>query len=157
MKPTRIPIKCVIQITDTFKTAYDFLLDFFEFIADLTLRHTVNSSGLQKNSWIARGFAWEYLRSWTGYRPGGSVKRCGKSCSLHSKKILCLGSAFFFCEWRHKWRTFWPPWPTSPGPRCQPLDGSISLKFLLKTRLQSESFDTLDDLQGFRVQKLWSK
>jgi len=22
----------------------------------------------------------------------------------------------FFCEWRHKWRTFWPPWPTLPGP-----------------------------------------
>jgi len=26
--------------------------------------------------------------------------------------------------------------------------------FLLETRLQSESFDTLDDLLGFRVQKL---
>jgi len=36
----------------------------------------------------------------------------------------------------------------------KPLDGSISLKFLLDTRLQSESFDTLDDLLGFRVQKL---
>jgi len=31
---------------------------------------------------------------------------------------------------------------------------SISLKFLLETRLQSQSFDTLDDLLGFRVQKL---
>ena len=51
---------------------------------------------------------------------------------------------------------FRPPWPTLPGPGCQPLDGSISLKFLLETRLQSESFDTLDDLLGFRVQKLWS-
>jgi len=36
----------------------------------------------------------------------------------------------------------------------QPLGGSISLKFLLETRLQSEFFDTLDDLLGFRVQKL---
>jgi len=34
------------------------------------------------------------------------------------------------------------------------LGGSILLKFLLETRLQSESFDTLDDLLGFRVQKL---
>ena len=34
------------------------------------------------------------------------------------------------------------------------LSGSISLKFLLETRLQSESIDTLDDLLGFRVQKL---
>jgi len=69
------------------------------------------------------------------------------------KKFFCLEGAFF-CEWRHKWRTFWP---TLPGPERQPLDGSISLKFLLETRLQSESFDTLDDLLGFRVQKLLSK
>jgi len=34
------------------------------------------------------------------------------------------------------------------------LDGSISLKFLLETRLQSKSLDTLDDLLGFQVQKL---
>jgi len=27
-------------------------------------------SGAQKNSWIARGFAWEYLRSCSGYEPG---------------------------------------------------------------------------------------
>jgi len=60
-----------------------------------------------------------------------------------------------FCEWRHNCRTFWPPWPTSPGLGRQPLDGSISLKFFLETRLQSESFDTLDNLLGFQVQKLW--
>ena len=48
------------------------------------------------------------------------------------KKIFCLGVQFF-CEWRHKWRSFSPPWPTSPGPECQPLGGSISLKFLLET------------------------
>ena len=47
---------------------------------------------------------------------------------------------------------FRPPWPTLPGPGRQLLGGSISLKFLLETRLQSESFDTLDDLLGFRVQ-----
>jgi len=41
-----------------------------------------------------------------------------------------------------------------PGPGRQPLGGSISLKFLLETTLQSESFDTLDDLLGYRVQKL---
>jgi len=37
---------------------------------------------------------------------------------------------------------------------AQTLDGSILLKFLLETRLQSKSFDTLDDLLVFRVQKL---
>jgi len=26
------------------------------------------------------------------------------------KKIFCLGIVFF-CEWRHKWRTFRPYWP----------------------------------------------
>ena len=44
--------------------------------------------------------------------------------------------------------------PLLPGPGHQPLGGSISLRFLLETGLQSESFDTLDDLLGFQVQKL---
>ena len=67
------------------------------------------------------------------YRPGKSLKRRGKSSSVHSKKKFLS---------------------TLPGPGRQPLGGSISLKFLLETRLQSGSFDTLDDLLGFRVQKL---
>ena len=72
------------------------------------------------------------------------------------KKIFCLRMRAF-CEWRHKWRTFRLPWPILPGPRHQLLSGSISLKLLLETRLQSESLDTLDDLLGFQVQKLWCK
>jgi len=36
----------------------------------------------------------------------------------------------------------------------KPLDDSVLLKFLLETRLQSESFDTVDDLLGFWVQKV---
>ena len=101
-------------------------------------------------------FAWEFLQSGMLYRPSISLKRRGKSSGLHSKKNFCLG-ARVFCEWHHKWRTFRPPWPMLPGPGRQPLDGSISLKFLLETRLQSESFDTLDDLLRFQVQKLWCK
>jgi len=46
----------------------------------------------KKNSWFAHGFAQEYLRSCAGYRPGRSLKRRGKSCSLHSKKMFWLGS-----------------------------------------------------------------
>jgi len=111
----------------------------------------------KKKTRNARGFAREFIRSRRCCWPGRSVKRHGKSSSPHSKKNFLLGRCGFFCEWRHKWRTFRPPWLTSPGPGRQPLDGSISLKFLLETRLQSESFDTLDDLLGFRVQKLWSK
>jgi len=77
--------------------------------------------------------------------------------------VDCTWKKFFvwrvrvFCEWRHKWRTFRLPWPTLLGPGRQPLGGSISLNFLLETRLQSESFDTLDDLLRFRVQKWWCK
>ena len=41
---------------------------------------------------------------------------------------------------------------TCPGLKL--LDGSISQKLLLETRLQSESLDTLDDLLGFQIQKL---
>jgi len=40
------------------------------------------------------------------------------------------------------------------GAKKRLLDGSISIKFLLKTRLKSESFDTSIDLLGFMVQKL---
>jgi len=54
-------------------------------------------------------------------------------------------------------RTTRPPWPNSPGPGPKPLDDSISLKFLLDTKLQSESFDILNDLLGFWVQTLLSK
>jgi len=43
----------------------------------------------------AHGFVWEYLRSCLSYGPGRSVKRCGKSSSLHLKKIFCLGVAGF--------------------------------------------------------------
>jgi len=120
------------------------------------LRPAAFEDSRKKTRLNTRGFAWEYLRSCLGYEPGRSIKRHGKSSSLHLKKIFCLWVRFF-CQWRHKWTTFRPLWPTVPGPGRQPLGGSISLKFLLETRLQSESLDTLDDLLGFQVQKLWSK
>ena len=80
-----------------------------------------------------------------------------------TRLLVCMWKKFvgwgvrIFCEWRHKWRTFRPRWPTSPGPGPTLLDGSILLKFLLGSRPQSESFDTVDDLLGFQVQMLWSK
>jgi len=42
------------------------------------------------------------------------------------------------------------------GPGCQPLGQSVSLKFSLETRLESESFEPLIDFLAFLVQKLWS-
>ena len=128
--------------------------------ADLNLVNSLVSGCFrgfsEKKRLNARGLAREFLWSGKLYKPGKSLKRHGKASSLHSKKIFCLGGVFF-CEWRHKRRIFRPPWPTLPGPGRQPLGGSISLKFLLETRLQSESFDTLDDLLRFRVQTLWCK
>ena len=79
------------------------------------------------------------------------VSKCAASLLVCTQKKFFAWGVRFFGEWSHKWRTFRPPWPTLPGPGRQPLGGSISLKFLLETRLQSESFDTLDDLLG-----LWS-
>ena len=101
-----------------------------------------------------------WLCAWISpVRSSDSAKVSKNAYSL----VDCTRKKFFSwglrvgCEWRHKWRTFRRPWLTLPGPRRQPLSGSISLKFLLETRLQSESFDTLDDLLGFQVQALWSK
>jgi len=76
------------------------------------------------------------------------VKRCSKSCSLHSKKELLLGRCGFFVSDIINGGLF------GHLHLAQPLDSSISLKVLLDSRLQSESFDTLDDLLGFRIQKL---
>ena len=106
----------------------------------------------EKKRLNARDFVREFLRSGMLYRPGKSLKRRSKSSSMQSKKKFLLGEVQVFCEC--KWRAFRPPWPTLPAPGHQPLGGSISLKFLLETRLQSESFDTLDDLLRSRVRKL---
>jgi len=80
----------------------------------------------------------------------GQVPEC-KKCAVSNTENH---DSYAFSKFQHQWRTFSPPWPTSPGPGHQPLDGSILLKFLLDSRLELQSFDTLDDLLGFRAQKL---
>jgi len=71
------------------------------------------------------------------------------------KKIFfVVGDAGFFCEWGHMWMTFRA---TTPAFLPKSLDGNISLCFLLEATLQSKSFDTIDHLLGFWVQKLWYK
>jgi len=49
----------------------------------------------QKKCLNARGFAREFLRSGMLYRPGKSLKRRGKSSSLHSKKNFLPGGCVF--------------------------------------------------------------
>jgi len=52
---------------------------------------------------------------------------------------------------------FWPFWLSLPGPGPNPLNGSIFLKFLLETRLESKSLELLIDFLRFYVQKVWPK
>jgi len=49
----------------------------------------------EKKHLNARGFAREFLRSGMLYRTGKSLKRRGKSSSLHSKKKFCSGDVGF--------------------------------------------------------------
>ena len=91
----------------------------------------------------ARGFAREFHRSSMLHKPG-KVSKVAASLLVCTRKKFFAWGVGFFCEWRHKWRTFRPSRPTLPGPGRQPLGGSISVK--LEIRLQFESFDTLDDL-----------
>jgi len=82
-----------------------------------------------------------------------SSKNAASLVACTRKKIFCLGYGFFVSD-VISGGLLGHHWPTSPGLGRKPLDGSILLKFLLETRLQSEPFDTLDDLLGFQVQKL---
>ena len=72
------------------------------------------------------------------------------------KNFFCLGLTDF-CEWRHKWSIFWAILAHVTWPRAQLLGQSVSLKFSLETRLESESFEPLIDFLAFPVQTLWSK
>ena len=62
-----------------------------------------------------------------------------------------------FCDWRHWCSSFRVNLAHVAWPRAQPLGQSVSLKFSLETRLESESFGPLIDFAAFLVQKLWSK
>ena len=68
------------------------------------------------------------------------------------KKIFWLGVRIF-CEWRHKWSSFGVILPHVAWTRAQPLGQSVSLKFSLETRLESESwaFDRLSSISGSKV------
>jgi len=64
----------------------------------LTVINTLASGrfwDFEKKHRNARGFARKFLQSHKCYGPGWSVKRRGKSSSLHSKKIFLVGGADF--------------------------------------------------------------
>jgi len=62
-----------------------------------------------------------------------------------------------FYDWRHKWSSFRVILAHVAWPRAQLLGQSVSLKFSLETRLESQSFEPLIDFLTFLVQQLWSK
>jgi len=62
----------------------------------LTLWRPLGFGDFQKENHLnAHGFVREFLQSSMLHRPGKSLKRRGKSSSLHSKKFFCLGGAGF--------------------------------------------------------------
>jgi len=72
-----------------------------------------------------------------------------------TKKNFFDWGLWIFCEWCHRWSSFWAILGHAAWPRAQPLGQSISLKLSLETRLLSKSFEPLIDFVAFLVQKLW--
>jgi len=64
--------------------------------SSLALWRPLGFGDLKKKRLNARGFAREFLWSGMLYRPDKSLKRHGKSSSLHSKQIFLLGDCRFF-------------------------------------------------------------
>ena len=92
-----------------------------------------------------------------------SARELFKSSNGLASLLACTRKKFFwlglwiFCEWSHKWSSFWVILAHVSWPRAQPLGRSVTLKFALETRLKSESFEPLIDFLAFLVQKLWSQ
>ena len=95
--------------------------------------------------------------------PPIALESCSKGSNGSASLPVCTLKKFFgwelqiFWEWCHKWSSFGAILAHVTWPRAQPLDQSVSLKHLLQTRLESESFEPLIDFLAFLGQKLWSK
>jgi len=117
--------------------------------------------------YIVPGFQPETSSFRLPYQRHSSSADCAKELSKGRNRsaslLVCTRKNFFgqrlriFCEWRHQWSSFWVILAHVAWPRAQPRGQSISLKFSLETRLESESFKPLIDILAFLVQKLWSK
>ena len=93
------------------------------------------------------------------YQHHSSAANCArelfKGSNGSASLVNCTLKKFFgwglriFCEWRHKWRSFWAILAHVAWPRAQLLGQSISLKFSLETRLESESFEPWSTFYSF--------
>ena len=120
---------------------------------------------------LASGWFWQFSQKNSSFRllyqrPSSSAD-CARELFNGSNELAslvdCTRKKNFawgmrvFCEWRHKWSSFRVILAHVAWPRTQPLGQSVFLKFSLKTRLESESFEPLIDFLTFLIQKLWSK
>jgi len=104
---------------------------------------------------------------WLPYQCPSSSTDCSrelfKGSNGSASLVDCTRKKFFgwglwiFCDWHHKWSSFTVILAHVAWPKTQPLGQSVSLKFLLETRLESESFEPLINFLAFLVQNLWSK
>jgi len=91
------------------------------------------------------------------------LESCSRAQTDWPVLVDCTRKKFFgwglriFCDWHHKWSSFGVILGHVAWPRAQPLGQSVSLKFSLETRLESDSFEPLIDFLAFLVQKLGSK
>jgi len=99
-------------------------------------------------------------------RPSSSAncaKELFKSINGSASLVDCTRKKFFVwgvrivCDWRHKWSSFMVILAHVTWSRVQPLGQSVTLKFSLETRIESESFEPLIDFLAFLVQNLWFK
>ena len=83
------------------------------------------------------------------------IRELFKGSNKSDSLLDCTQRKFFgwglwiFCEWHHKWSSFWAILSHIAWSRAQPLGQSISLKF--SSRLESESFEPLIDFLAFLV------
>ena len=104
---------------------------------------------------------------WLPYQRPSSSANCArelfKGSNGSASLVDCTWKTIFwsgvgiFCDWRHKWSSLEVILAHVAWPRAQPLGQSVLLKFLLETRLESESFEPTIGFIAFLVQKWWSK
>ena len=128
----------------------------------------MTSTAIQKNivraglQYIVPGFRPKTSSFWLLYQHHSSTdctRVLFKPLKDLASLLVCTRKKFFgwglqiFCEWRHKWSSFWAILAHVTWPKAQPLGQSISLMFSLETRLESFfwAFDQLSNISGSKV------
>jgi len=117
---------------------------------------------------LASGWFWRFSQKNSSFRlpyqrPSSSAdcaRELFNSSNGSASLVDCTRKKFFgwgvriVCDWRHKWSSFRVILVHVAWPRAQPLGQSVSLKFSLETRLESQvfwAFDPLSSISGSKV------